>query len=286
MVVNTASTARQPVACLGELHKVRHRICDQDVGPYSWVEPITNHRTPSARPLDDVTEVSTERPTEADVTRRRRSKRKCLPCSHRDEVAGEVGTGRQAELQRAPELGIYLHQVEGSVRGIQLEFDHRHAVPLERIEQALSQLQQTWVMDRLRARAGAAGCREFSDPPMRHKPPTYTLLVGSKHPKSWSNDSLLEQRESIGRPLVSSQVALEHRPELVPGVYVGHTSRAFKRGLDHQWIADAIACFLQLVQRLRLPCFGHGDTNSLSNASNCNLIKSGCDLVRIGEDDA
>ncbi len=139
-------------------------------------------------------EIVAEGPAEPQRVRRRREVRQLPTGRDAHQVEREVGPGGDRQVERAPQLGIDLHQVVAPVGVVALELDHRHAVPAQRIEDGAPGREQRLVAHDLAARALAAGDRELAHRTVGHDPPAATLLVRGEDAEPGAHDALLKER--------------------------------------------------------------------------------------------
>ena len=80
-----------------------------------------------------VKDVSSEEPLKCYVAVRI-MKRQWLAEGQAEIVVREIGTRREGELERTPELRVHLDQLEIMVAGVEAKLGHRDSVPVQSVE--------------------------------------------------------------------------------------------------------------------------------------------------------
>src|SRR5271156_2230235 len=114
-----------------------------------------------------------------------------LTKSHPAKVPGKVCARCQSKIQRAPEFGIDLDELEFSVARVAAELHHGNSMPRHRVQQAPPIDLELRVIEALCAGADSTTRRIFAYPAMHEDALAHTVLVESKKSTAIPRDELL-----------------------------------------------------------------------------------------------
>jgi hypothetical protein len=92
------------------------------------------------RIIEKMQNVTKEKPATSFSHHIAKDRTKFIPSGHFKDKVWEVDARDNGQMKRTPEAGIYLHQFWDPIPWIYFELGHRHASPIQRLEEREAQL--------------------------------------------------------------------------------------------------------------------------------------------------